>query len=54
MYSDIVNAFDNKIVGAVFLGIIATYNNVLPNIFIERLTEMNIPKLMLKFIYNVT
>jgi hypothetical protein len=54
LYSDIANAFDNKIVGAIFMDIKALYDNVLINILIERLAEMNIPKLMLKFIYNVT
>jgi hypothetical protein len=55
MYSDIVNAFDNsKIVGAVFLDTKAAYNNVLVNILIQRLAEMKIPKLMLKFSYDVT
>jgi hypothetical protein len=53
--SDIVNAFDNKkIVGAVFMNVEAAYNNVLINILIGRLAEMNIPKLMLKFIYKIT
>jgi predicted Zn-ribbon and HTH transcriptional regulator len=54
MYSDIVNAFDKRIIGAVFLDIKAAYDTVLVNIFIERLAEMNIPKLMIKFNYNVT
>jgi hypothetical protein len=55
MYSDIVNALDdNKIVGAVSLDIKAAYNDALVNILIERLAEMKIPKLMLKFNYNVT
>jgi hypothetical protein len=55
LYSDIVNTFDNnKIVGAVFMNIRAAYNNVLINIPIQRLAEMNIPKIMLKFIFSIT
>jgi hypothetical protein len=55
IYSDTVNAFENnEIFGAVFMDIKAAYNNVLISILIERVAKMNIPKLMLKFVYNFT
>jgi hypothetical protein len=37
---------NKKIVGAVFLDLKAANDNVLVNILIERLSEMNIPKLI--------
>ena len=54
LHSDIIQGFnENKVTTTVFLGIKGAYNEVRPNILIDKLEKIGLYKCMLKFIYKL-